>query len=142
VKEWLQKHCTCPTCRFEVETDDPEFEKDRKTRMKVRKPRMRADELSLKKVSELKDIAKQVGINIFGLIDKQEIVDCLIKSGKLDITEGIPTIEFTSEQFYSKKVSELRAMLRDFGVSDEGAIEKHELQSKILNTKRVVLTDS
>ena len=29
LREWLEKSCTCPVCRFELETDDPAFEEDR-----------------------------------------------------------------------------------------------------------------
>jgi len=52
LKEWLEKHCTCPTCRFEVETDDPSYEQERIKRMKQRRPRFRSDELLSKRIDE------------------------------------------------------------------------------------------
>jgi hypothetical protein len=38
VVKWLGLNCTCPTCRFELPTDDLEYEEERKPRMKERIP--------------------------------------------------------------------------------------------------------
>lgn len=142
LKEWLQKHCTCPTCRFEVETDDPTYEKERIKRMKTRRLRFRSDELLSKRIAELKDIAYFVGVNIQGFIDKNEIVEHLIKSGKIDILEKFPTIELTVEEFNAKSVSELRTLLKSFGLSDEGAIEKKDLRNRLVESQRVVIVEN
>jgi hypothetical protein len=36
VLAWFQNNCTCPECRYEMETDNPRFEVGRKQRMKDR----------------------------------------------------------------------------------------------------------
>jgi hypothetical protein len=36
VLPWLSKNCTCPECRYEIETENPRFEAGRKQRMKDR----------------------------------------------------------------------------------------------------------
>lgn len=109
--------------------------------MKKRKPRFRSDELLNKKVSELKDLAATLGLNITGFIDKKEMVEYMIKSGKIDITEGIPVIEFSEDELLGKSVGELRNLLKSFGLSDEGALEKKELRARLLESNRVVIVD-
>lgn len=50
VKDWLCRHCICPVCRLELETDDINFEMTRLKRMESRKIRIRLDELKAKSI--------------------------------------------------------------------------------------------
>ncbi len=45
VSEWLRKKCTCPECRWELETDDQRYEVERIEKMKTRKLRVKDHEL-------------------------------------------------------------------------------------------------
>lgn len=139
---WLEKQCTCPACRFELETDDPEYEKTRLKRMKIRKLRMRLDELKSKSISQLKQICTELSINIINCIDKQSIIDAMVSSGKINITEGVPAIELSEEEFKSKSVSELKHLLLSFGLSVDGALEKTDLRKRLIDSERVILVAS
>jgi hypothetical protein len=88
LREWLVKHCTCPVCRFELETDDAQFERERKKRMKNRRLRYRLDELRAKRVGQLQELCDNLNVSRANCLDKEDLIQCLLKSGRIDITEG------------------------------------------------------
>ncbi len=140
VIEWLQKQGSCPVCRYEVESSDAMYEMGRKKRMQTsRKMRMRKNELKAKKVSELRNIARQLSIVISGCIDKSEITDIMIASGKFDFTEGVPVQNIDEDVFRAMSVRELRQLLLSFGISDEGMLDKEELRSALVESGRIAL---
>lgn len=62
VNEWLQKKCTCPICRWELETEDQLFEVDRIERMKSRKIRVKDHELDRLCIEGLQEMAGTKGV--------------------------------------------------------------------------------
>lgn len=62
VNEWLQKKCTCPICRWELETEDEIFEIDRIERMKSRKIRVKDHELDRLCIEGLQEMAGTKGV--------------------------------------------------------------------------------
>lgn len=57
INEWLHKRCTCPICRWELETDDRLFEMGRVERMKSRRIRVKDHELDRLCIAGLQDMA-------------------------------------------------------------------------------------
>jgi hypothetical protein len=137
--EWLEKHCTCPVCRFELETDDQSYEAERKKRMKKRKLRLRKDEINNKNLSQLRELAVTLNVNIAGCLDKQDVIERLVQSGHIEVTEGLPPMEMDESAFLALKVGELKHLLLSFGLPDRDLIEKSELRDKLLNSGRVVI---
>lgn len=142
VVSWLEKQCTCPTCRFELETSDTAYEAQRKLRMKERKQRIRIDELKAKKISELRELCRSLQVDISSCIYKQDIIDQLQASGKITITQGVPPMELTEDDFHSKSVSQLKHLLLSFGLSTEGALEKADLRNRLLASGRVLIVST
>lgn len=57
INEWLQKKCTCPICRWELETEDRSFEIERVERMKSRRIRVKDHELDRLSIEGLQEMA-------------------------------------------------------------------------------------
>lgn len=81
VWEWLELHCTCPVCRFELETEDVSYERERRVRMQGRRPRYRRTELDGLSIPQIRNLARGQNVNIAGCLEKADIVRCLIESG-------------------------------------------------------------
>ena len=124
-----------------METDDAAYEAERKSRMKIRKHRYRRDELEKKGINVLRQIMNTLGINTSGCIDKRDLVDRLISSGKIEVVEGIPPVEITRKELNDKSVNDLRHLLRSYGLSTEGMLEKRELIDRLLESGRVYVVD-
>ena len=142
IKEWLEKNCSCPVCRYELETDDACFEQERKKRMKERKLRLRVDEIKAKSISQLRQLCVSLNINVSDCIDKNEVVQKIVNSGKVIIVEGLPPVHMTSAEFQSHSVAQLKHLLLSFGLQAGGALEKSELRNIILNSGRIVIEDN
>merc|ERR1712187_530410 len=87
-------------CRYELPTDDIQYEKGRKERMAGRKIRMRRADLVYKSPKELKRLAEHLGIDIRGCCEKKEIVDCIASSARVSIIkeEGVETEQGAGDQ--------------------------------------------
>ena len=137
--QWLVLHAFCPACRYELETNDLEYEVDRKKRMQSRKFRLRRGELNTKTVKQLRALCSSLSVDIQGSIEKQDIIEKLENCGKIEFTEGVPSVPISQTEFNAKKVGELKTLLLSFGLSAEGAIEKYELREKLIESGRIII---
>eukprot|EP00547_Thalassionema_nitzschioides_P005405 CAMPEP_0194201994 /NCGR_PEP_ID=MMETSP0156-20130528/2131_1 /TAXON_ID=33649 /ORGANISM="Thalassionema nitzschioides, Strain L26-B" /LENGTH=334 /DNA_ID=CAMNT_0038927351 /DNA_START=22 /DNA_END=1022 /DNA_ORIENTATION=- len=91
IRQWLGNTCTCPVCRFELETSDAEYELERFYRMVDRKPRIHGYELERMTVSEIQTFFQQNEIRFPDLpgdspSDQKEIlINIISESDKVDL---------------------------------------------------------
>jgi hypothetical protein len=141
VKEWLEKSCTCPVCRLELETDDFKYEQDRKKRMATRQFRFRRNELDSMSVRQLKDLLTTLGISIVATncVEKGDLVARVLSSARVTILEGAPPVEMTRSELESRGVGAIKMLLREAGLETEGALMKAELVERLLTSGRVII---
>ena len=142
LKHWLIKSNTCPVCRYEVETDDPEYETRRMQKMVGRKMRFRHRELEAKSVAELKQIMRMLGVSTEGCIEKSDIIKRLEESPKVELVRTT-----TSQQIY--KLTELMAMtpeilrrlMQGLGVRVRDDVrDKIDLIRALANSGRIIVS--
>jgi len=129
VAEWLLKHCTCPFCRWELETDDANFEEGRVERMKSRRIRMKPYELDRMSISELQDLAlnasddgdsassleKATRSELINKIKQSKMVDIIAPLDKVQksIEHDSPKTMYNIDELRSLDIEQLQLILRE-----------------------------
>jgi len=86
--DWLKIGNACPVCRYELATDDAEYERHRVQRMSDRKLRLRMTDLQTKSVHEIIRLAEHLEIAISGCYDKSELIKRIAASPLVEITDA------------------------------------------------------
>ena len=140
ISDWLEKHNTCCICRYELETDDREFEQGRKERMSKRKQRFRQYELKRMSVRDLKLLASQLNINSIYITEKGELIKRIIESGKIDVVASAEPVEYKLSDLRSMGVGKLKKAMSNGGVFFDpvDVVEKEDMVQIFLNSGRLV----
>lgn len=157
VKDWLKKSNECPVCRFELPTDDAEYERGRQTRMAGRKIRLRRADLDVKSVKELQRLAHFIAVDVKGCLEKKEIAERIAASPKVQIvqveTASDPAVSssagaqgqraptFSSSQLDAMSIGEVRAVMERFGIDSSGCTDKLECVARLALSGRANIVD-
>lgn len=143
VSKWLEKHCTCPVCRYELPTDDAQYERGRKQRMKERKPRYRRYELDRMRPHDLRDLAfNRLGMSGQNVpVEKVDLVDRIISSGMVDIVETPDPVEYKLSGLRAMGVAKLKKAMCEAGVFFEpgDVVEKEDMVQLFINSGRLMI---
>lgn len=86
ISSWLRKCNQCPVCRYELATDDEEYEQQRIQR----KLRIRMADLQVKSVHEIIRLAEHLQVAISGCYEKRELTRRIAASPLVEIIEVLP----------------------------------------------------
>lgn len=170
INQWLTKHCTCPVCRYELPTDDSGYERGRKQRMALRKPRYAKYELQRMTVTELNELCRTIrldkkprgffsvcsrkrqrgssdeGISTTSgnLMDKEDLIDMIMESGKIDVIAAPEPVEYDSiSDLRSMGVGKLKKAMTAAGVffDAKDVVEKEDMVQIFVNSGRIVFAN-
>lgn len=138
ITDWLQKNNTCCICRYELETDDLEYERIRKEKMRNRKPRFRDYELQRMSVRELQQWCDRLKI-IQNAVEKRGLIDAIKYSGKIDLIAAPKPLEYKISDLRKLSVSGLKKVLNEAGVFFDpvSVVEKEDLVQIFVNSGRL-----
>ena len=138
LKPWLLKSCSCPVCRFELETDDPEYEPIRKEKMRNHKLRFRISELRVMSVGDLRRLLTTLGISSAGCLEKSELIDRLESSGRVVIVKSASNAQiYGFHELMGMTPVQLRNLMTSLGVHCESAIEKTDIIEAMAASGRI-----
>jgi hypothetical protein len=119
IVDWLKKCCTCPVCRYELETDAKGYESQRKERMKERKPRYRKQQLESQPVGDLRRLMRSLDLPYEDCIEKRDMLSRILESGKVEITpdDEANAETYNADELVAMPVENLRRLMRTYGLS-------------------------
>ncbi|CAL1167741.1 unnamed protein product [Cladocopium goreaui] len=127
-----------PVCRWELPTDDQNYEKGRAERMKGRKIRLRQTDLTVKTAAELRRFAHFLGVDVKDCLEKGELVEKIGRSPQVLIVSAdeaecgsSPSMPrepmFSPEDLEKTSISDLKAIMERLAVKGSSSNEKAEL---------------
>ncbi|GBG34649.1 E3 ubiquitin-protein ligase RING1-like [Hondaea fermentalgiana] len=130
---WLEKHNSCPTCRYELETNDPTYEYHRQARERERQagrsPTASAAASSSSSSAQPVSSAPQQSASQAA---PQAVPQAVPQANAAPMS---PTRAAEMERLLRLTVPELRSIARRRGVNWDGAIEKRELVARIMRAQ-------
>ena len=130
IQDWLERSCACPTCRYELPTDDAAFERGRAERMRFRKPRTTRESLMEMSVRDLRALcrgnrnnsaaaaAAGSASNHHGvpdhIKDRRSLIDYVIAKEYVELIPSPPVVSFRLSDLRSQySVKRLRTLMND-----------------------------
>jgi Ring finger domain len=137
VLPWLTGSCVCPVCRYELPTDDPDYERARMERMRHRKPRFYEHELRRLSIAQL----NRLGGRPAGCRDKESWTRHLKDQNLIEVIPTPPPAVLNWSELQEMSPSQLKKCMEDNGVfyDPKEVLEKSDLLAVFCNSGRLQL---
>ena len=141
VVDWLYKSNTCPVCRYELVTDDANYEPVRLERMRHRKPRFAKYELQRMSIRELRDLCERLRVDLSGCMEKDDMISRLVTSGRMDVISAPEPVEYPLSLLRAMGIGELKRCMADAGVFFDliDVVEKEDMVQIFISSGRLVI---
>jgi Ring finger domain len=140
VLPWLKKSCTCPTCRYELETDNPSYEPIRKQKMRHHKLRLRESDLLVMPLSGLKKMCDILGEDCSKCLEKSDLISVLKNSKKCIVIPAGERPIYRINEIKQLTVGQIKNLMSSLGVEAvTDAIEKSDLIKALVSSGRITI---
>lgn len=147
IREWLRSANSCPVCRWELATDNESYESGRRERMCNRVARLRAGELRMLRVPELRQLMRALGVPVDGCLEKADLFRKLEAAPNVEVAPdehlGLPrpkSLLYQRKELGSLELPLLRSLMErhrvllDCGEQDLSEDEERDLVLKGFET--------
>lgn len=143
ILDWLDKSNTCPVCRYELLTDNAEYEVLRREKMQHYKPRFAEYELQRMTIRELRQLGERLRVNLEGCVERQHVIDVLRNSGRIHVIVAPRPVEYPLSLLRCMKISELKRCMADAGVffDPKYVVEKEDMVQLFIASGRLVVVE-
>lgn len=143
IENWLSRHCTCPVCRFEIHTDDVNFERERvvRNRRHRRLVTIRRTELDQLHVRAIRDLLAAADVYDKNCLERSDLISLAVSTDRVTVVED--RIFATRARIDALPVSALLELARRANIPTQNrGLEREDLVQALLRSGDLVLVDS
>lgn len=111
IREWLRSANSCPVCRFELATDNEDFETGRAERMQGRRMVLKSGELSMMRVPDLKKLMRALGVSCEGCVEKCDLIKRLGEAPAMDIASDRKDLRYVESDLGDLEITLVRNLM-------------------------------
>jgi hypothetical protein len=117
IQEWLCRANSCPVCRYELLTNNEDYEVGRAQRMEGRKARLREQELEAMRAPQLKKLLLALGISAQGCVEKDDLMQKLDSTPTVEVRGDRTDVLFEEQELLDLELPLLRTLMERYKVA-------------------------